>query len=173
MRRASEGVTLSRPAFLAAGGTFLLIGALGAVWGPVLGQLTRRFGISLPAAGTVFSAGFGGALFPPAVGVVIARFGAPAPRSSSPSSLRAASPRSRPPRDASSSRHDAAAAAVCFRSDAVPGHRRVRLGERAQALGPNGKAGVVDGGDGGDAAGAAQEGSVERRDVLQAHGRAS
>jgi fucose permease len=63
----SQGVALSRLAFLAACGMFLLIGALAAAYGPLLGQLTRRFDVSLPTAGVVLSASFAGAL----LGVVV------------------------------------------------------------------------------------------------------
>jgi FHS family glucose/mannose:H+ symporter-like MFS transporter len=63
----SDGVALSRLAFLAACGTFLLIGALAAAYGPLLGQFTRRFDVSLPTAGVVLSASFGGALLGVAV----------------------------------------------------------------------------------------------------------
>jgi MFS transporter, FHS family, glucose/mannose:H+ symporter len=59
---ATAGTTLSPLAFAAACGTFLLIGALLAVYGPILGPLSRRFDVALPTAGLVVSAHFGGAL---------------------------------------------------------------------------------------------------------------
>jgi MFS transporter, FHS family, glucose/mannose:H+ symporter len=55
------GTTLSPVAFAAACGTFLLIGALLAIYGPILGQLARRFDVGLPTAGVVVSAHFCGA----------------------------------------------------------------------------------------------------------------
>ena len=55
------GTTLSPLAFAAACGTFLLIGALLAIYGPILGQLARRFDVGLPTAGIVVSAHFCGA----------------------------------------------------------------------------------------------------------------
>jgi fucose permease len=66
-----QGVTLSRLAFLAACGTFLLIGALAAAYGPLLGQLTRRFDVGLPTAGVVLSANFAGALLGVAVAMAV------------------------------------------------------------------------------------------------------
>jgi fucose permease len=66
-----QGVTLSRLAFLATCGTFLLIGAIAAAYGPLLGQLTRRFDIGLPTAGVVLSANFGGALLGVAVATAV------------------------------------------------------------------------------------------------------
>jgi FHS family glucose/mannose:H+ symporter-like MFS transporter len=56
------GTTLSPLGFAAACGTFLLIGALLAIYGPILGPLSRRFDVALPTAGLVVSAHFCGAL---------------------------------------------------------------------------------------------------------------
>jgi MFS transporter, FHS family, glucose/mannose:H+ symporter len=60
-RATPVGTTLSPVAFAAACGTFLLIGALLAIYGPILGQLARRFDVGLPTAGVVVSAHFVGA----------------------------------------------------------------------------------------------------------------
>src|ERR1700693_3271531 len=59
-------VVLSRTALATVAACFLLMGVLGAAYGPLLEHLTRRFTISLPVASEGFSALFAGAL----VGVV-------------------------------------------------------------------------------------------------------
>jgi MFS transporter, FHS family, glucose/mannose:H+ symporter len=68
VNRGEGRVTLPKTALAAIAGCFLLMGALGAAYGPLLEHLVRRFGISLPVAGEVFSAHFAGAL----VGVLFA-----------------------------------------------------------------------------------------------------
>jgi len=52
----------TRTAFASALGAFLLIGAIDAAYGPLLGMVSRRFGVSLPIAGTLISIHFSGAL---------------------------------------------------------------------------------------------------------------
>ena len=64
--RSGNRVVLSRTALAAVAACFLLMGVLGAAYGPLLEHLGRRFAISLPVASEVFSAHFAGAL----VGVV-------------------------------------------------------------------------------------------------------
>ena len=54
-------VTFSRPAFLAATGAFLLIGAVPATYGPLLTSFTQRFHLSLASAGVALSVHFAGA----------------------------------------------------------------------------------------------------------------
>ena len=61
-------VVLSRPAVVAIGATFLLMGLIVAAYGPLLEHLTRRFGVSLPVAGATISIHFAGSL----VGVLVA-----------------------------------------------------------------------------------------------------
>src|SRR5262245_48412156 len=61
-------ISLSRPAFVAACGVFLLIGALAAIYGPLLDHFTRRFDVGISTVGVVVSAHFAGAM----VGVVAA-----------------------------------------------------------------------------------------------------
>jgi MFS transporter, FHS family, glucose/mannose:H+ symporter len=56
---ASE-VRFSRLAFVAALGVALLIGAIGAAYGPLLRTISLQFGVSLPTAGTVLSVYFAG-----------------------------------------------------------------------------------------------------------------
>ncbi len=57
-----EETSFTGVAFTAALGAFVLIGALDAVYGPLLHPITQRFGVSLPVAGTVISINFAGAL---------------------------------------------------------------------------------------------------------------
>ena len=64
-------VFLPKSALAAVAGAFLLMGVLGAAYGPLLEHLVRRFGISLAEAGGVFSAHFAGAL----IGVLISMWG--------------------------------------------------------------------------------------------------
>jgi FHS family glucose/mannose:H+ symporter-like MFS transporter len=68
VNRGEGRVILPKTAPAAIAGCFLLMGALGAAYGPLLEHLVRRFDISLPVAGEVFSAHFAGAL----VGVLFA-----------------------------------------------------------------------------------------------------
>jgi MFS transporter, FHS family, glucose/mannose:H+ symporter len=65
--RADDRVLLSRPALGGIGLSFFLIGALAAAYGPLLGILGHRFGISLSVAGGVLSAHFAGAV----IGVIV------------------------------------------------------------------------------------------------------
>jgi FHS family glucose/mannose:H+ symporter-like MFS transporter len=60
-------IALPRTALASVAITFVLIGVLASAYGPLLGLLTQRFGVSLSVAGTVLSAHFAGAL----LGVVI------------------------------------------------------------------------------------------------------
>ena len=64
--RSGNRVVLSRTALAAVAACFLLMGVLGAAYGPLLEHLGQRFAISLPVASEVFSAHFAGAL----VGVI-------------------------------------------------------------------------------------------------------
>ncbi len=57
-----EETSFTRVAFPAALGSFVLIGAIDAAYGPLLRPISQRFGESLPAAGTVISVNFAGAL---------------------------------------------------------------------------------------------------------------
>src|SRR5579859_907783 len=57
-----DAVVLSRRALFAIGATFLLIGMVVSVYGPLLQILAHRFAVTLPIAGGVLSAHFAGAL---------------------------------------------------------------------------------------------------------------
>lgn len=57
-----ERTTLSTRALVAIAAEFLLVGMLVSAYGPLLGYLAHRFGVSLPIAGGVLSAHFAGAL---------------------------------------------------------------------------------------------------------------
>lgn len=57
-----ERTVLSRTALVAIAAAFFLIGMVVAAYGPLLGYLSLRFGVSLPVAGEVLSAHFAGAL---------------------------------------------------------------------------------------------------------------
>jgi len=63
----AERVHLTRAALVAIGAVFFLIGILASAYGPLLGYLSHRFGISLAIAGGTLSAHFLGAL----VGVLV------------------------------------------------------------------------------------------------------
>ena len=67
----SDRILLPRTATAAIAATFLLMGVLVSAYGPLLGVLTQRYGVSLPVAGTVLSAHFAGAL----LGVVLSMRG--------------------------------------------------------------------------------------------------
>jgi FHS family glucose/mannose:H+ symporter-like MFS transporter len=69
--RSGDRLILPKPALAGIAATFLLMGALGASYGPLLEHLVRRFGVSLPEAGTVFTAHFAGAL----IGVFLLMWG--------------------------------------------------------------------------------------------------
>ncbi|HEX2680508.1 MAG TPA: MFS transporter, partial [Candidatus Dormibacteraeota bacterium] len=55
-------LTLSRPAIAGIAGTFLLMGMIGAAYGPLLEHLASRFSLTLPIAGAAISVHFSGAL---------------------------------------------------------------------------------------------------------------
>jgi fucose permease len=67
----SDRILLPRTATAAIAATFLLMGVLVSAYGPLLGLLTHRYGVSLSVAGTVLSAHFAGAL----LGVVLSMRG--------------------------------------------------------------------------------------------------
>jgi MFS transporter, FHS family, glucose/mannose:H+ symporter len=54
--------SFTRTAFTAALGALALAGAISASYGPLLGPVTHRFGVSLPVAGTLISVNFAGGL---------------------------------------------------------------------------------------------------------------
>ncbi|MFI5358257.1 MAG: MFS transporter [Opitutales bacterium] len=57
-----EGIVLSRTTLVWIAVAFLLIGVAVSVYGPLLGQLVHRFGVTLPVAGEVLTAHFSGGL---------------------------------------------------------------------------------------------------------------
>ncbi len=64
----SRNVFLSRPALVSIAATFLVMGLIVSSYGPLLVDLTERFGISLPVAGATISIHYAGGL----VGVIVA-----------------------------------------------------------------------------------------------------
>jgi FHS family glucose/mannose:H+ symporter-like MFS transporter len=68
LRPADNLVLLSVPAIAGIGATYLLMGMVISSYGPMLGLLTHRFGVTLPAAGSIISVHFAASL----IGVVTA-----------------------------------------------------------------------------------------------------
>jgi MFS transporter, FHS family, glucose/mannose:H+ symporter len=59
----ADRVVLTRTATVAVGATFLFMGLVVSAYGPLLGHLTHRFGVSLPVAGSTISVHFAASLF--------------------------------------------------------------------------------------------------------------